>query len=158
MVGSCSARSLLETNNTKFSVLMEIHPAAEKVAQSEWLKSQNKSRKKTKWIVGILILVVLLCVAGGTSAGIILTRKGSKGSSGGSSTGSANGGGGSGLSGPDDIRQNGDLNADSAEIKALMSNTKLKKVFHGMDYTPLNAVFPECAYPFLHLPSLGIPN
>jgi exo-beta-1,3-glucanase (GH17 family) len=25
-----------------------------------------------------------------------------------------------------------------------MSNTRFKKVFHGMDYTPLNAVYPDC--------------
>ncbi|RPA97962.1 glycoside hydrolase [Choiromyces venosus 120613-1] len=112
----------------------------EKVAQSEWLRSQTKSKKKLRWVIGVILILFILGAAGGISAGVILSKK----RSGGSASTQANGGGGSGLSRDDDIKQNGDLNKDSAEIKALMSNTRLKKVFHGMDYTPLNAVYPEC--------------
>ena len=41
-----------------------------------------------------------------------------------------------------------DLGKDSAEIKALMNNPNLHKVFPGMDYTPLNTQYPDC----LHVP------
>ncbi|CAZ79326.1 unnamed protein product [Tuber melanosporum] len=115
----------------------------EKVAQSEWLRSQTKSKKKLRWIIGLILIVFILGAAGGISAGVVLSKKNSGGSSS-PSTREASGGGGSGLSGEEDIKQNGDLNRDSPEIKTLMSNTRFKKVFHGMDYTPLNAVYPDC--------------
>lgn len=79
--------------------------------------------------------MLLLAAAGGVAAGVILSKK--KGSS-------ANGSGGSGLSAEDDVRANGDLNKNSPEIKKLLNNPNLHRVFHGMDYTPLNAVYPEC--------------
>ena len=39
-----------------------------------------------------------------------------------------------------------DLNKDSSEIKALMNNADLHKVFPGMDYTPLNSQYPDCMH------------
>jgi len=133
-LGSTKARSL---------ILMAGGNNAEKVAQSEWLRSQTKSKKKLRWIIGVILIIFILGAAGGISAGVVLSKKGSKGSSSGA-TSEANGGGGSGLSGEEDTRQNGDLNKDSPEIKALMTNARFKKIFHGMDYTPLNAVYPDC--------------
>lgn len=117
---------------------------AEKVAQSEWLQSQTKSKKKVRWVIGVILILFILGAAGGISAGVVLSKKSSKGGGSSGATSEANGGGGSGLSGAEDTRQNGDLNKDSPEIKALMSNARLKKIFHGMDYTPLNAVYPDC--------------
>lgn len=52
--------------------------------------------------------------------------------------------GGAGLTGEQDTKVNGDLDKNSDEIKELMSNPDLHKVFHGIDYTPLNGVYPEC--------------
>ena len=37
-----------------------------------------------------------------------------------------------------------DLDINSSEIKALMNNPNLHKVFPGMDYTPLNCQYPDC--------------
>ncbi|KXX75829.1 putative glucan endo-1,3-beta-glucosidase btgC [Madurella mycetomatis] len=45
-----------------------------------------------------------------------------------------------------DTRVNGDLNLQSAEIQELMNNPNLRKVFPGMDYTPLNTQYPECIH------------
>ncbi|CUS14693.1 unnamed protein product [Tuber aestivum] len=128
---------------TPSSILMAGGKNAEKVAQSEWLRSQTKSKKKLRWIIGVILIVFILGAAGGIAAGVILSKKNSSGGSSGS-TQVANGGGRSGISGEEDTRQNGDLNKDSPEIKALMSNARFKKVFHGMDYTPLGAVYPDC--------------
>lgn len=79
--------------------------------------------------------MLLVAVAGGVAAGVVLSKK--KGSS-------ASASGATGLSAADDIRANGDLNKNSPEIKKLMNNPDLHRVFHGMDYTPLNAVYPQC--------------
>ena len=81
------------------------------------------------------MVFLVLAAAGGAAAGVIVSKN--KSSSGTAATRS-------GLSPAEDIEKNGDLGRDSAEIKALMDNPKLHKVFHGMDYTPLNTVYPEC--------------
>src|SRR5690606_32111192 len=59
------------------------------------------------------------------------------------------GGGGSGpkrhgQTADEDERANGDLGINSAEIKKLMNNDKLHRVFPGIDYTPLNTQYPDC--------------
>jgi exo-beta-1,3-glucanase (GH17 family) len=54
-----------------------------------------------------------------------------------------NGGSGSGGS-PTAVRHDGLLDKNSAEIKALMNNDKLHKVFPAVDYTPYNAQYPAC--------------
>lgn len=56
------------------------------------------------------------------------------------------GGNGSGGSAADDTNKNGDLDINSSEIKALMNNKNLHKVFPGMDYTPLNTQYPDCLH------------
>ncbi|KAF2019815.1 glycoside hydrolase family 17 protein [Aaosphaeria arxii CBS 175.79] len=105
--------------------------------KSEWLASQNHGSKKLKWIVGtIIVLVIIGAVVGGVLGALLNKNKGG-------------GGGGSGSSETpqtvaDDNKK--DLTADSAEIKQLMSNTALHKVFPGIDYTPLNAQYPECLH------------
>lgn len=89
------------------------------------------------WIViAVLAFIVIAAVVGGV-LGTVLPRNGgnsgaTKGSSGGSTA--------------SDVKaDNKDaLDADSDEIKKLMNNKDLHKVFPGMDYTPLNAQYPEC--------------
>jgi exo-beta-1,3-glucanase (GH17 family) len=100
--------------------------------KSVWLRDSEASKRRSRWIIGLVALLVLLGIAGGVAAGVIVSNKKHSGSS------------SSGLTASDDVAKNGDLNKDSAEIKALMDNPDLHKVFHGMDYTPLNAVYPEC--------------
>jgi exo-beta-1,3-glucanase (GH17 family) len=47
-----------------------------------------------------------------------------------------------------DLAQNGDLNINSAEIKGLMNNKDLHKVFPAIDYTPWGTQSPLClTYP-----------
>lgn len=104
--------------------------------QSEWLSKQNGSKKKWRWLIAAGIALIVI---GGVVAGIIvpmLTKK----------SGSATGGGSSGQSASDDTAQNGDLDINSAEIKALLNNPNLHKVFPGVDYTPLNSQYPNCIH------------
>ncbi|WYZ45692.1 hypothetical protein EsH8_VIII_001008 [Colletotrichum jinshuiense] len=102
---------------------------------SEWMKNENKTRKKWKWciIIGVILLVAA-AIAGGT-AGWLVSRNNSKSSS-----------GQEGQSADDDKNSNGDLNINSSEIKELMNNKALHKVFPGMDYTPINTQYPECVH------------
>lgn len=113
------------------------------------MQKQTHSKKKTRWVVVVILVVLILAAAGGTTAGVLLSKKKSSAagaaSSGDSGPGSITSGGGGGLTAPQDVAKNGDLNKDSAEIKALLGNNRLHKVFHGMDYTPLNSQYPDCA-------------
>ncbi|KAI9664283.1 MAG: hypothetical protein M1829_005838 [Trizodia sp. TS-e1964] len=109
--------------------------------KSEWLSQQNTGKKKLRWIVGIILaLLILGGIAGGVVAGILGSKKNndaSKSLAAGNSTSS-------GQSAADDTKANGDLNKDSDEIKKLLNNPNFHKVFPGMDYTPLNAQYPDC--------------
>jgi exo-beta-1,3-glucanase (GH17 family) len=107
--------------------------------KSEWLKEQSSGNKKLRLLVAIIaVLVILGGIAGGVVGGI-LSKKHSSNSS--SSTPS-------GQSAGEDTAQNGDLNKNSAEIKALLNNKNLHKVFPGMDYTPMYTQYPDClTYP-----------
>ncbi|EFW16265.1 hypothetical protein D8B26_006041 [Coccidioides posadasii str. Silveira] len=104
--------------------------------KSEWLVEQRASKKKLKWIVGIIIAILVLGgIAGGVAGGLLPSRNRSNSSS---------SGGGGGQSADDDSRINGDLNKDSQEIKDLMNNPNLHRVFPGMDYTPWGTQYPLC--------------
>ncbi|KAF2493094.1 glycoside hydrolase [Lophium mytilinum] len=108
-----------------------IGPGAEK---SDWLNRQNTGNKRLKWIVGTIVaLVIIGAIVGGVIGGV-LSRKNNKSSS-----------------KPSDQTPQGvandnksDLDKNSAEIQKLLGNTNLHKVFPGMDYTPLNAQYPDC--------------
>ncbi|KAI1472141.1 glycoside hydrolase family 17 protein [Daldinia caldariorum] len=103
--------------------------------QSEWLSSQNNSRKKWKWFILILVgLIIAGGIVGGIVGGILVSRNKSGDSSSASGVQSA----------ASDIATNGDLDLTSNEIQALMNNHNLHKVFPGVDYTPINVQFPEC--------------
>ena len=105
--------------------------------KSEWLRSnENSSRRRRRWIIVTVIIVIIVAITAGTAAGVLLSKRGS---SGGDSAGASNG-----VTAEDDLRKNGALDKNSAEIKELMKNPDLHKVFHGMDYTPLGGVYPEC--------------
>lgn len=102
------------------------------IEKSEWLSRQTTGRRKMRWIVGVLIAVLVVAVIVGAIVGGILGAKNSKNSSPSSGQSAA----------ADDGK--GDLTKDSAEIKKLLGNTNLHKVFPGMDYTPFNAQYPDC--------------
>jgi exo-beta-1,3-glucanase (GH17 family) len=97
------------------------------------------AHKKKKWKLAIIIAIAVLAIAGvvvGILFGVVFKKDTSAG--GGSTTPSHTD------NAEDDLKHNGDLDADSPEIKALMNNPDLKKVFVGMDYTPINSQYPEC--------------
>ena len=103
--------------------------AAEK---SAWLNQETSGRKRMRWIVGIIIVLLLLgAIAGGIYGGV--KRAQSDKSS----------GGGSGKTAAEDDAS-GDLDKNSAEIQKLMNNPGLHKVLPGVDYTPFNAQYPDC--------------
>ncbi|KAK3719909.1 hypothetical protein LTR37_004032 [Vermiconidia calcicola] len=97
--------------------------------KSEWLKSQSSGRKRTTLIVAIIGLIIIIgAIVGGVVYAIL--RKSGGGDSGGSRGSS------------DD--SNGLWDIDSSQVKAVLNNKNLHKVFPGMDYTPLNAQYPAC--------------
>ena len=108
--------------------------------KSEWLSKQSSGNKKLKWIVGILVAILIVGgIAGGVAGGILSHKNSSKDTS--SSTTQ-------GQSASSDTADNGDLNKNSAEIKKLMNNPGLHKVFPGIDYTPMYTQYPGClTYP-----------
>lgn len=113
------------------------------VNKSEWLSRQNKGNNKMRWVVGAAIgVVIVIAIVAGIVGGVLGTRNSSSGGSGGSgSSGSIN-------NAADDLAANGDLNINSGEIKSLMNNKNLHKVFPGMDYTPWGVQYPLClTYP-----------
>lgn len=101
--------------------------------KSAWLEKQSTSSKKLRWLI---IAGVLLLVAAGIGLGVYFGLFRNKGS------GSA----APGKSAADDTADNGDLDLNSAEIKKLMNNANLHKVFPGIDYTPLNTQYPDCIH------------
>lgn len=102
--------------------------------KSEWLSKQNKGRRKVGWCVGAIIV---LAIIGGIVGGVIGGIKAAK-----SNKNSGSGGAAGETASQDDGK--GDLTKDSSEIKKLMNNPDLHKVFPGMDYTPYNAQYPAC--------------
>ncbi|KAK3991246.1 glycoside hydrolase [Cladorrhinum sp. PSN332] len=104
-------------------------------------KSSDGGKKKRLIIILVIVALILIGVALGIVFGFVLKNKGGdKNEGGGSSSGGSEG------SAEEDTAANGDLNINSAEIKALMNNSELKKVFPGMDYTPINSQYPECIH------------
>jgi exo-beta-1,3-glucanase (GH17 family) len=101
--------------------------------KSEWLKRDHAKRKKRMWIAIAIIAVILLGAILGGVLGALLNKGGGHDGQHGS------------VSAGDVASDNkNDLNKDSDEIKKLMNNANLHKVFPGMDYTPLNAQSPGC--------------
>ena len=115
---------------------------------SAWLAAQKSKKKKLTWIIGIIVaLCIIGGVVGGVLGGILPNRnKSSDGDSGDKSD--ADGPGEEIQDADKDLEVNGDLAKDSDEIKALMDNPDLHKVFPGIDYTPWGTQYPLClTYP-----------
>lgn len=104
------------------------------VEKSPWLTQQTSGRRKLRWIVGTIIAILVVgAVVGGIIGGILGSRNNKNSSS--------------GISGGETASQDegrGDLDKNSAEIKALLNNKGLHRVFPGMAYTPFNAQYPAC--------------
>ncbi|KAJ5360492.1 Glycoside hydrolase superfamily [Penicillium concentricum] len=94
-----------------------------------------EGRKKMGWIVGLVLAFVIVgAIVGGAVGGTIGSRHKDDKSKAAEEEGTATG----------DAKTHGDLDKDSSEIKALMGNTDLHKVFPGMDYTPWGVQYPDC--------------
>lgn len=110
--------------------------AARHKEQSAWAQKEAQSRKRRKIaLIALIAIVVIGGIAGGVIGGILTNERERNGPL---------GGGTSGQTASDDISKNGDLDINSKEIKALLNNKDLHKVFPGVDYTPLNTQFPDC--------------
>ncbi|KAL2024249.1 hypothetical protein VTK56DRAFT_9405 [Thermocarpiscus australiensis] len=119
-------------------------PAGVGAEKGEWHAPATTKGRGRKWRLAIIIIVVLLVVAGivlGVLFGVVFKNNHNGGSK--SSSGSS---GGDTSTAAGDAQANGDLNIDSEEIQALMNNPDLRKVFPGMDYTPLNTQYPDCLH------------
>ncbi|KAH6607047.1 hypothetical protein Trco_003360 [Trichoderma cornu-damae] len=104
--------------------------------KSAWMAQQSSKSKRWRWAISILaVLIIIGAVVGGVVGSRVANSHGGKSNGGGS------GGGGRGSSSGDD---GGDLSINSQEIKDLLNNPNLHKVFPGIDYTPLNTQYPAC--------------
>lgn len=106
---------------------------------SDWKsKDDVRKRKKRMWIAVAVITFILLGAILGGVLGAMLSKSGGGGQRDGNN---------SAQSATDVANDNkNDLGKDSDEIKKLMNNANLHKVFPGMDYTPLNAQYPDCLH------------
>ncbi|RLL94159.1 hypothetical protein CFD26_102798 [Aspergillus turcosus] len=104
--------------------------------KGRWVKPKpGGGSKKRAWIVGaIMAFIIIGAIVGGAVGGTIGHKDNADSSASSSSTQTATG----------DTSANGDLDKNSAEIKALMNNKNLHKVFPGMDYTPWGVQYPLC--------------
>ena len=101
--------------------------------KSEWAE-QAARRKRMRWIFAVLLVLAIIGAIIGGVVGALRT-------SGGNDNKKDNSGQGQPASADDG---SGDLDLNSAEIKKLLGNPDLHKVFPGMDYTPFNAQYPDC--------------
>jgi exo-beta-1,3-glucanase (GH17 family) len=105
--------------------------------KADWRKADIRKRKKRMWIAMTIIGIILLGAILGGVLGALLNRGGGGGHNNNAPAQSAS-----------DVAADNknDLSKDSDEIKKLMNNANLHKVFPGMDYTPLNAQYPDCVH------------
>lgn len=97
--------------------------------KSAWMAKDQKAKKRRKcWMLFGIIAVIFCAIVGAIVGGIV----GTSGSGSGDSKAKPQG-----ASASDDTSNNGDLDKNSAEIKKLLGNTNLHKVFPGIDYTPM---------------------
>ena len=99
--------------------------------RGKMLAEEAAARKRKRLIFIVLgILVVIAVIVAGTVAGILTARKSSDSGLNNNNSAAA-----------DDATL---LTSQSSEIKNLMNNKNLHRVFPGMDYTPFNAQYPDC--------------
>lgn len=96
----------------------------------------EKKKKMWRWVIIIIAFLVLAgAIIGGVVGGLIMgNKRGGKDDN------------NRGESADDDHDKNGDLDINSQEIKDLMNNPDLHKVFLGMDYTPIHSQYPYCMH------------
>jgi exo-beta-1,3-glucanase (GH17 family) len=94
-----------------------------------WLEQEQRRKKRAKFIVigSIIALVVIIAVA--VAVGVVVSNNSKKSNSSGGGSGSASSNSGSGSSG---------------DPSNFPKDSKLKKSFYGMAYTPVGALPPDC--------------
>lgn len=108
--------------------------------KSTWLEEQKSGGKKVKIIVGsIIALIVIAAIVGGAVGGVLASQSSSGKNNEDSSSSAVHSGSSSSSDGKDGL-----YDIDSKQVKALLHNDALHKVFPGMDYTPFNAQYPDC--------------
>ncbi|KAL6711667.1 hypothetical protein ACN47E_004601 [Coniothyrium glycines] len=122
----------------KYNAVPTVNGSQELIQEKAWRNADDlRKRKKRMWIAITIIAIILLGAILGGVLGAMLNRSGGHDGSTASSSASAQ-----------DVASDNrnDLSKDSDEIKALMNNADLHKVFPGLDYTPLNAQYPDCLH------------
>lgn len=100
------------------------------IEKSPWLTKQNSGRKRLRWIIGILgLLIIVGAIVGGVIGGLHNSRSNTDPDD---------------ASTPTSTKSDSDLDINSPDIKKLLNNPNLHKVFPGMDYTPFNTQYPAC--------------
>lgn len=112
--------------------------------KNEWLRKPPGGNKKMRlWIALLVGFLIVAAIIGGAVGGTLSGNAKSGSNSDTTEASTANG-----QSASTDASKNGDLNKDSAEIKKLLNNPDLHKVFPGIDYTPMYTQYPAClSYP-----------
>lgn len=112
-------------------------PMAEFREKSEWRETAGTSgRKRKMWLmIGVLAVIIVGAIVGSVVGTQI--NKGGKANEEKATKDAASA-----------VQKDNkdDLGIDSDEIKKLMDNKDLHKVFPGMDYTPLNTQYPDCLH------------
>jgi exo-beta-1,3-glucanase (GH17 family) len=145
MLGGVFGKKAKSGPDVSYDALGGSQEGASAAEKSEWLSRQTKRSNKMRWTIGIIIaIVVVLAIVGGVVGGILGSRSGGSGSGSGSSGGSGSPASSTWNTASGDLAANGDLSKDSAEIKALMNNDNLHKVFPAIDYTPWGSQYPLC--------------
>jgi exo-beta-1,3-glucanase (GH17 family) len=105
--------------------------AERKLENSDWDRHEKQGQRRRKWVImGIICFIVVAVIVGGVVGGVV----GSKKSSNAHTTSGAS----------SDVSNKGLYDINSSQVKALLNNDALRRVFPGMDYTPLNAQYPAC--------------
>lgn len=97
--------------------------------KSAWLAQERALSKKRLMIIIGVGVVIAAAIALGVYFGWRSTRAASDSQKTATGAGAAD-----------------DLDINSSEIKALLNNKNLHKVFPGMDYTPMNTQYPDCVH------------
>ncbi|KAF1938004.1 glycoside hydrolase [Clathrospora elynae] len=134
-----SAYAASRDGNGKYNAVPIVHGSGELIAEKSSWKAEDdlKKRKKRMWIaIAIITLILAGAILGGV-LGATIGKVGGKDASADKAAQSDN-----------DVAKDNkeDLGKDSSEIKAMMNNPDLHKVFPGMDYTPLNTQYPDCLH------------
>lgn len=105
--------------------------------KAQWAAADKHRRKRNTWIIVVIVLIVCIGAIVGGIAGTQIHKGGPSEQE-------------KAKEAADAVEEDNksDLSIKSEEIQKIMARKDLHKVFPGIDYTPLNAQYPEC----MHVP------